>query len=499
MLFHSYTYLLFLFLVVLLYRILSRRNRLWMLFLSSATFYGFWRAEFLPLLMGSVYLNYFAAIRISEAKSRAKRKWWLWSTMGINLGLLGFFKYTYFFLDSIHPLFTALGLNDISLDFKIILPLGISFYTFQSISYVVDVYRANIVPQREFLLLANYVIFFPQLVAGPILRAKEVLSQLDKRAPFSLDDVGEGLRRILSGLFLKVCLADRISGMVTQGFSAEISELGAFDVWTMAFLFGLQIYFDFSAYSHIAIGSARLLGIRFPENFNYPYSASSPKAFWKRWHISLSSWIRDYLYLPLCKAKVRDASLGGLDVVASNAKIPTSRANIALFTTWALMGLWHGSNWTFVCWGIWHATLVFFYRLIRYTPVPHGVTGKILGWIITQPLIMLGWIFFRADTVDRAWVMISTVMQPTRYVNWEAVGPYNKLQFSFDLDVYLTTLLLYMAVLASHLVKRFAIPYLRSATPVLLLPLETTTLAFMTASIFIFMGKYLNVFVYFQF
>ena len=202
--------------------------------------------------------------------------------------------------------------------------------------------------------------FFPQLIAGPILRAKEVLNQFKRENKFNFDYIIIGSRRVLYGLFLKVVIADNIAPLVDSGFKIPIETLSAIDVWTLAFLFGFQIYFDFSAYSHIAIGSARMIGITFPENFNFPYLSISPKEFWKRWHISLSSWVRDYLYLPLTGQKFREVSVGGL----SDATI-YKKDYKPLFITWGLMGLWHGANWTFVIWGIYHAILIFIYRTTK--------------------------------------------------------------------------------------------------------------------------------------
>ena len=218
-------------------------------------------------------------------------------------------------------------------------------------------YRGVVRPGRDFILFADYVIFFPQLVAGPILRAGEVIWQLDERPRFDIGDITAGVRRILLGLFMKSVLADNIARFVDRGFATPVESLGAIDVWTLAFLFVFQIYFDFAGYSHVAIGSARLMGIRFPDNFNFPYLARSPRDFWRRWHISLSSWIRDYVYLPLAGTRFHDESRGGLVVADAGTADAWSRFR-ALWLTWALMGLWHGANWAFVVWGLWHAALV---------------------------------------------------------------------------------------------------------------------------------------------
>lgn len=414
MIFNSVTYVLFLIVVVSLYWALPRRPRRWLLLLSGLAFYGFWRVEYIPIMLFQTVTDYTLARLIYKTTDPRKKKLLLVVTLTTNLGLLGYFKYSMFALDNAVNLLNLFGLD---LNFKgwnILLPLGISFYTFHSLSYTIDVYRGFIKPERDFVIMATFVSFFPQLVAGPILRAREVMPQLDHRPPFRLTDTVIGVRRILYGLFLKVVLADNIAPLVDSGFAQAVNTLSALDVWTLAFLFGFQIYFDFSAYSHIAIGSALLMGIRFPENFNFPYLATSPKDFWRRWHISLSSWVRDYVYLPLTGSKLRDSSTGGL-AQAADAESARSK-NSALFITWAIMGLWHGANWTFVFWGLYHASLIFLYR------GSHRLIGDLqtwkqefVGWIVTLPLVMLGWIFFRAESLSQALNMIATVCNPFKY------------------------------------------------------------------------------------
>ncbi|MEG3638183.1 MBOAT family O-acyltransferase, partial [Magnetococcus sp. PR-3] len=314
MIFNSVTYLLFLPVVAALYWLLPRTPRLWLIFGASITFYGFWRIEFIPLILASTIVDYLAGLYIFAHNSPWKKRVGLLVSLGVNLSLLFYFKYLLFFVDNLHVVFSLFGQDFHSPALTIILPLGISFYTFQTISYSVDVYRGFIKPERNFVLYGCFVTFFPQLVAGPVLRAKEVIPQLDKRADWSSSRFAYGIKRVLFGLFLKVVLADNLAPIVDGGFAQPAHLLSAIDVLTLAFLFGFQIYFDFAGYSHIAIGSARMMGIRFPENFNFPYIAHSPKTFWKRWHISLSSWIRDYLYFPLAKVTVQDRSVGGLAV-----------------------------------------------------------------------------------------------------------------------------------------------------------------------------------------
>jgi len=417
MIFNSVTYLLFLSAAVCLYWSLPRRPRLWMILLSSLVFYGFWRPEFVIVMVGSAVVDYIVALALDRTSRVAHRRWLLAASLTINLGLLVYFKYLYFIVGNAWAVLSWLGVEQAPPVLDIVLPLGISFYTFQTISYTIDVYRRHLKPERDFVLYACFVTYFPQLVAGPILRAGEVLYQLDTRPAFRLDTFTSGLRRILIGLFLKVVLADNIAPHVDAGFAQSLATLSALDVWTLAFLFGFQIYFDFSAYSHIAIGSARLMGIHLPENFNFPYMASSPREFWRRWHISLSSWIRDYLYLPLLGAKVHDRSTGGLAVAASAEQSSTRSPAVALFASWSIMGLWHGANWTFLLWGLYHACMITAYRAIREPVSRLPVTFQRAGLAITFPLMMLAWVPFRAPSVSDALTMFGKVLNPLEYAS----------------------------------------------------------------------------------
>jgi len=416
MIFNSLTYLLLLFSVVLLYWILPYRSRLLLIFTASLTFYGFWRIEFVPVMLLSVIVDYIVALRMPRSSKSTKKRLLLISLF-VNLGLLFYFKYLIFFSENAIGLVNLIGADIDPLMLNIILPLGISFYTFQTISYTVDVYRGLIKPEKDFILYACYITFFPQLVAGPVLRAVEVIHQFAQRPPFLWSDIVVGMRRIVYGLFLKVVLADNIAPLVDTGYSMPVEAMSALDVWTLAFLFGFQIYFDFSAYSHIALGSARLMGICFPENFNFPYIATSPKDFWGRWHISLSSWIRDYLYLPLAGIKVHDRSIGGLaNATLAGGSSSTKKKYRSLFMTWAIMGLWHGANWTFVLWGIYHSIVIVIYRIVA--PVTRGFHDRLKvigGMVVTLPIMMLAWVPFRAENLNDAVQMWLKVFDPSAY------------------------------------------------------------------------------------
>lgn len=418
MIFNSLTFFVFLAIVIPLYWVLPRQPRLLLILAAGVVFYGFWRFDFLLLLFASITFDFFSALIIDGAKSQRRKRLFLTLSVVMNLSLLGFFKYFYFLADSFAGLGGLLGIAVPEPTWKIILPIGISFYTFHAMSYIIDVYRGFIKPVRNYILFCNYVIFFPQLVAGPILRAGEMLWQLDKRPAFAWDDIVYGLNRIAAGLFLKVVLADNLAGFVNEAYATEPSKLFAADVLTLGFLFGFQIYFDFAGYSHIAIGVARLMGIRFPENFAFPYLSESPRVFWRRWHISLSSWIRDYVYLPMAGVKVADRmSTGGIGIDGTG-QAGRNNAMFALFATWAIMGLWHGAAWTFVLWGVWHATLVAGHRIL--SPMFSNYRGRalsVIGWALTLGLVMVGWIPFRAPSLDytfRLWARVFDVSTLTQ-------------------------------------------------------------------------------------
>ena len=480
MIFNSLTYLVLLFTVVLLYWVLPYRARLALVFISSLTFYAFWRIEFLPVMLISVLVDYFVAKQIPTSD---RKKSLLWISLVVNLGLLFYFKYLIFFADNAIGLANLFGAEIDPLVLKIILPLGISFYTFQTISYTIDVYRGQIEPEKNFLLYACYVTFFPQLIAGPILRAGEVIHQFATRPPFCWADIGIGLRRIAIGLFLKVVLADNIAQMVDEGFAVSSSSLSAIDVWTLSFLFGFQIYFDFSAYSHIALGSARLMGIQFPENFNFPYFAGSPRDFWRRWHISLSSWIRDYLYFPLAGIKPSgNTSKGGLEEAVTE-----NRKNKALFATWAIMGLWHGANWTFVIWGVYHSFVIYIARFLHPLTVTYNSKIKdFAGCCITLFVMMLAWIPFRAESVSDTFIMWGKVIHPMKYST-----------MNLRENVYLVAAIILICMCLIYWISKSILPalYMRKK---LLFCGEVVFFTFVFALVIIFLRP-INQFIYFQF
>jgi alginate O-acetyltransferase complex protein AlgI len=413
MLFNSLTYILFMLALVPMVVFGPKWLRNTVLLLGSLTFYAFWRVDFLALIVLSAFIDWYGGLQIEKSDNARVRKTWLAVSMTMNLLILGFFKYTYFVLGTTNTIFEAMGVETnlkLPEGLHILLPLGISFYTFESMSYTIDVYRRVTPTVPNFLTFLTFVMLWPKLVAGPIFRTSEVVPQLDNYQRPKRGEVMYGLEEILQGLFKKLVLADSIAPLVDAGFQQPVAQMGMLDVWTLAFMFGFQIYFDFSGYSSIALGSSRVMGFHFPRNFNWPYLATSPRDFWRRWHISLSTWIRDYLYLPLQGVKFRGTGKGyvkGEETTASNEQASEGRRTFALFATWFIMGLWHGASWTFALWGVWHAVLVL---LHRFTEPVCGklplIVRQVGGWLWTVPMAMLGWIYFRATSMEQANAMI---------------------------------------------------------------------------------------------
>jgi D-alanyl-lipoteichoic acid acyltransferase DltB (MBOAT superfamily) len=483
MLFNSVSYLLFLIAIVAVFWMIAPRWRLRLLLVASMMFYGLWRPEFLLLITFSALVDFYLAMVIGRETRAGLRRFWLCCSVTVNLLLLGYFKYSYFVATNLETFGRLIGEQwSFSLG-DIVLPLGISFYTFLSLSYTIDVYRRLCEPITNFTVYLTYVMFWPHMVAGPILRANELIPQLVATRPFDPGSLAVGARRVLFGLFLKVGPADHLAPLVDDWFTMSSASLSALDVWTMAFAFGMQIYFDFAGYSMIAIGSAHLLGIHFPENFNWPYLSTSPREFWKRWHITLSSWIRDYLYLPLCGVGFRDRSEGGLE---TNLVKPDSlRLTAALFITWAIMGLWHGAAWTFVLWGLWHAALVWIYRLVR--PLAEWLPRPLrspLGWVSTLLPVMLGWIWFRSRSPDTALSLLARVCDPHAYGH-----------LSFRESAYLLVATIFGAMLVLHFGSQYVA---RSSSTWLRTAIQATAVAVSAFAVFILLRP-VSLFIYFQF
>jgi alginate O-acetyltransferase complex protein AlgI len=381
MLFNTPQFFAFLAIVLILFYSLPRSWRKYILLAASYFFYMSFIPKFILLLISLTAIDYTAALWIARTKAAHSRRFALVASLSANLGLLGFFKYYNFFAANLAHLFhQPRGVFSLS----IILPLGISFHTFQSMSYVIDVYRKEQEPITNPIDYALFIAFFPQLVAGPIVRAREFFGDLYHWQRPSSDDVLRGLLLLFLGLAKKMVMADQFAQIANAYFANVAKEPGTLAAWSGVIAFGIQIYFDFSGYTDMAIGMAKLLGFHFPINFRRPYLASSITDFWHRWHISLSRWLRDYLYIPL----------GG-------NRRGRFRTYCNLMLTMLLGGLWHGASWNFVVWGGYHGALLSFERLFRGKGSAQPARWTVLypiQAVITFGLVMIGWVFFRAAT-----------------------------------------------------------------------------------------------------
>lgn len=391
MLFNSITYFYFICIVFALYWWLLRKNykgQNLMLFIASYCFYGWWDVRFLSLIFISSSVDYFLGRAIFRQTEQKRKLVILSLCMFINLGMLGFFKYFNFFTDSFSDLIQLLGFQANHSTLQIILPVGISFYTFQSLSYSIDIYRGKIQPTNDFISFMTFVSFFPQLVAGPIERASDLLPQFLKARTFNENHLTSGFRFILYGLFKKMVIADRLSYFVDHLYNSSVQYHGLAMI-AATFMFGIQIYCDFSGYSDIAIGSARLLGFDLMQNFRTPYLSKSFREFWRRWHISLSTWFRDYVYIPL----------GG-------NKVSQGRWIFNILLTFTISGLWHGASLTFVIWGFLHGLFLVTEQLMsKY--FNHSGRFSWMNALITFILVNLVWVFFRAGSIEQSLQIIS--------------------------------------------------------------------------------------------
>lgn len=398
MLFNSVAFAVFFPLALLVYWALRTRPRqnAWIV-LTSAVFYGWWDWRFLGLLYASCAVDYTVALAIERARAAGGRtRPWLLLSLTANLGLLGFFKYFNFFVDSARPLLAAVGLQAGALD--VVLPVGISFYTFQTLSYTIDVYRGVIPAERSFVTFAAYVSFFPQLVAGPIERAQSLLPQLQQARGLTLDRVRSGLALIVLGYLKKLVISDGLAPVVEAVFGAagRGEAPGGAAVLLGTYAFALQIYGDFAGYSDIARGTSRLLGVELVVNFRQPYFSRCITEFWRRWHISLSFWLRDYLYI----------SLGG-------NRGTHARTMRNLMLTMLLGGLWHGAAWTFVLWGGLHGLYLVVERLLGLRdPTTWRPWRQALGVLLTFHLVCLTWVPFRAPGFEAMWQLLAALGGP---------------------------------------------------------------------------------------
>jgi len=420
MFFNSVHFALFLPIVFMLYWALSKKSLTYqnlLLLVASYFFYACWDWRFLFLLIFSTALDYFTGIKMYQAQTISSKKFWFWLSIFVNLGFLGIFKYYNFFADSLASALESIGFHANFWTLKVILPVGISFYTFHGLSYVIDIYKGKIKPEQNIISYSLFVSYFPLLVAGPIERATHLLPQVKRKRVFDYNKAMDGVYQIIWGLFKKVVIADSCAIYANEIFN-QYESMNSLSLLLGAFYFSFQIYGDFSGYSDIALGTSKLFGIDLLRNFNFPYFSRDIAEFWRRWHISLSSWFRDYLYIPLGGSKV------GLGMKIRNT-----------FIIFLVSGFWHGSNWTFIVWGGLNA-LYFIPLLITNKNRNHikivaeeknlpsiKEAGQIL---VTFALTAFAWIFFRANTVGDAFQYIKGIFKfdfSVQYFSFERYSP----------------------------------------------------------------------------
>jgi len=402
MLFNSIVFLTFLLVVFPIYHFLSKKYQNAFLLVVSYVFYGYWDWRFCSLLLISTIVDFFVAKKMDNITDQRKRKLLLSISIITNLGILGFFKYFNFFVDSFVDSFSYFGANLDFLHINIILPIGISFYTFQTLSYTFDVYRKKMKATDSFLDFAVFVSFFPQLVAGPIEKAKDLIPQIASKPKASWNQINEGISLIAIGLFKKVLIGDTCGKFVDHIF-AEPTFYTSAELFSALIMFSIQIYADFSGYSSIARGTGKLFGINLMENFNQPYLSSNITEFWKRWHISLSEWLKEYVYIWL---------LGG------NRK-GEMRTYVNLMLTMLIGGLWHGANWTFVVWGGIHGMALAIHKFLlnrkkpdvvfKYQNITH-LFIFILKVLSTYSIVLIAWLFFRAENFSSAFYIFKKIV-----------------------------------------------------------------------------------------
>ena len=449
MLFNSIEFLIFFPIVVALYYALPHKYRWALLLISSCYFYMVFVPVYILILGFTIVVDYFAGILLENARG-PKRKVLLIASIIANTGVLAVFKYYNFLNENLSILLKGFTIENPIPYLSILLPIGLSFHTFQAMSYTIEVYRHNQKAERNFGIYALYVMFFPQLVAGPIERPQHMLHQFHQETHLDFQRIADGLKHIVWGLFKKVVIADRISEYVNVVYNNPHDFQGS-HILVATIFFSFQIYCDFSGYSSIAIGTARILGINLMVNFRRPYLAHDIREFWQRWHISLSSWFRDYLYIPL----------GG-------SKVPVFRGYFNVFIVFLVSGLWHGANWTFVIWGALHGL----YMMVAKVTQPlrdkiNTITGlsKIpsflgaLQIITTFILATFAWIFFRAQSLNDAMFIVENIFRIETFQNLNL--------FKFPVDMYISILLVFLLIAVEILEERLKISEALKVSPVL--------------------------------
>ncbi|MCR9065176.1 MAG: MBOAT family protein [Cytophagales bacterium] len=423
MLFNSVQFVFFFIVVSILYYMLRHRGRVWLLLLASCYFYMAFKPVYILILGVTILVDYFAAFLIDRAEGK-KRKWWLALSLIANIGFLAAFKYFNFINQNIGFVLNLMGMENPIPNYPLELPIGLSFHTFQAMSYTIEVYRRNQKPEKDFIIYSLYVMFYPQLVAGPIERPQNLLYQFHTYFKYNFENIKQGLIRIAWGMFKKVVIADRLAMVVDYCYDNPTEHSGL-TLLVATIFFSFQIYCDFSGYSDIAIGCARLMGFKLMENFDVPYISKSISEFWRRWHISLSGWFRDYLYIPL----------GG-------SRVGEYRHYMNYFIVFMISGLWHGAAWTFIIWGSLHGIYLIFAMLRKKylnIEMPQNAFTDKLQILITFGLVTLSWVFFRARGLGNAKVILTKIFNPATYT--ELASPFNVTEMWFCVLLILVLML----------------------------------------------------------
>jgi alginate O-acetyltransferase complex protein AlgI len=478
--FISPEYVIFFCIVIPLYFFIPYRWRWVWLLVMSYLFYGYAFPQYMILMAIVTVLNYYAALDIDRQQDERRRKAVLIGRIALDLAILFFFKYFNFFTDTVASIFSLFGQTYPLPHVNVILPIGISFHTFQAMGYIIDVYRRRIKPEQHLGIFSTFIIFFPQLVAGPIERAKEMLPQFHQHFDFDEARAIDGFRQILWGFFKKVVIADRLAIYVNNVYDHPQEHSGLVLILATVF-FAFQIYCDFSGYSDIALGTARVMGFRLMVNFRQPYLAQSVREFWRRWHISLSTWFRDYLYIPL----------GG-------SRISLARTMLNLMIVFVVSGLWHGANWTFVVWGALHGLYAitetwFETRNIRVFPANAG--SKVIKMLLTFSVVSFAWIFFRANNFTDAGHIISHLFI---FNSENLAAPFEGALLPHQIEFALSCALIGLLLLIDYFDGRWTVSGALGRTPA---PVRWALYYAATAAV-MFSGMYgtgAQQFIYFQF
>jgi len=482
MLFNSLDFAIFLPIVFILYWFVTQKSlklQNLLIVVASYIFYGWWDWRFLSLILFSTIVDYSIGQQLEKTEVITKRKLLLWVSILVNLGFLGFFKYYNFFLDNFITAFSFFGSSIKSNSLNIILPVGISFYTFQTLSYTIDIYRKKMQPTKDFIAFSAFVSFFPQLVAGPIERATNLLPQFYIRRQFDYTKAVDGMRQILWGLFKKIVIADNCAEYANAIFNNSTEYSGS-TLFLGAIFFTFQIYGDFSGYSDIAIGTSRLFGFNLRQNFAFPYFSRDIAEFWRRWHISLSTWFRDYLYIPL------GGSRGGTWMKVRNT-----------FIIFIVSGFWHGANWTFIVWGFLNALYFIPLLLLNKNRVHTNSviaegrwfpnTKESFSMLLTFFITVIAWIFFRADNISMAFDILREIFSKSLFTGIE--------YFNSRLSFIVILIVLFLLVEWIQRTKKHGLEIAENKLPMLFRWIIYITIIFL---IFIFEGNEQQ-FIYFQF